>query len=78
MMNVDLPLENMTIAEKLHTMELLWADLSANAREEVTPSWHWDVLANREQRLASGEEKVLDWDEAKQQLRKELNDSSNS
>lgn len=76
-MNIELPLERMTIAEKIHAMELLWADLSVNAREEVVPTWHQDVLAEREQRLAAGEEKVLDWNEAKQLLRKELNDSSN-
>ena len=77
-MKVDLPLENMTVAQKLSTMELLWADLSAQAPDEVSPSWHFEVLAERERRVARGEEKILDWSEAKRLLREELNDSSNS
>ena len=63
-MKVELPLESMTIAQELSAMELLWADLSAKAPDEISPAWHFDVLAERERRLASGEEKVLDWNDA--------------
>jgi hypothetical protein len=36
-MKVDLPLAEMSVAEKLHVMETLWADLGRTAPEEATP-----------------------------------------
>ena len=68
-MKLDLPLEQMSVAEKLQAMEALWADLSRKAPDDVVPQWHAEVLAEREQRLADGQEEALDWEEAKRQLR---------
>lgn len=68
-MSVELPLAQMSIAEKLQVMEALWADLSRQAPDAIVPPWHARVLAEREQRLAAGQEEVLDWDEAKRRLR---------
>ena len=74
-MKTELPLAQMTVAEKLIVMEALWADLSERAADDAVPAWHAQVLAERERRLAAGEERVLDWDEAKRQLRRELHES---
>lgn len=63
------PLEKMSREEKLQVMEALWADLSQNDDIE-SPAWHKDALEETEARLASGEEKILDWDDAKRDLRK--------
>lgn len=71
-MNAELPLAQMTVAEKLRAMEALWADLSERAADDAVPAWHAQVLAERERRLAAGEERVLDWDQAKRQLRRDL------
>ena len=76
-MKAELPLAQMTVAEKLQAMEVLWADLSERAADEAVPAWHAEVLAERERRLAAGEERVLDWDEAKRQLRWELHEGQN-
>lgn len=76
-MKAELPLAQMTVAEKLQAMEVLWADLSERAADEAVPAWHAEVLAERERRLAAGEERVLDWDEAKRQLRRELHEGPN-
>jgi len=76
-MKAELPLAQMTLAEKLQAMEVLWADLSERAADEAVPAWHAVVLAERERRLAAGEERVLDWDEAKRQLRRELHEGQN-
>lgn len=65
-MTVALPLEQMTVAEKLQAMEALWADLSRNGALE-SPAWHEDVL-----RARAGEENFVDWETAKQQLRSRL------
>ncbi|MBE7501830.1 MAG: addiction module protein [Verrucomicrobiales bacterium] len=68
----------MTLAEKLRAMESLWADLSTRAADDVVPAWHAQVLAERERRLAAGQERVVDWDEAKRQLRRELHEGPGS
>lgn len=57
--------------EKMQLMEALWMDLSGEAREFESPLWHEALLRQTEQRVASGEEVVVDWDEAKRLLRGE-------
>ncbi len=68
-MDVALPLDRMTTAEKLRAMETLWADLSRNADAFESPAWHADVLRERQQRVAEGKEIFVNWEEAKRQLR---------
>ena len=43
-MDITLPLDQMTIEEKLRAMELLWADLSRNEQQLQSPEWHEEVL----------------------------------
>lgn len=64
-----MPLDKMTRQEKLRAMEALWADLSRCEEEIESPSWHQEVLNDREQRISSGQEAFIQWDTAKQQLR---------
>jgi hypothetical protein len=71
-MEAVLPLDKMTVAEKLRAMELLWADLSRNEAQIESPSWHGDVLHDREARVKSGAEEFMDWETAKKQLREKL------
>lgn len=71
-MEATLPLDKMTVAEKLRAMEMLWADLSRNEAQIESPSWHGDVLRDREARVKSGEEEFMDWEAAKKQLRAKL------
>jgi hypothetical protein len=71
-MNIILPLDQMTTAEKLRVMEELWTDLSRNDQELESPAWHQQVLKEREERVRSGQESFIDWETAKQQLRDRL------
>ena len=71
-MEATLPLDKMTVAEKLRAMELLWADLSRTEQALESPVWHEEVLKERDQRVRSGEESFIDWETAKQQLRDRL------
>lgn len=71
-MELTLPLDKMTVAEKLRAMELLWADLSRDDAQVESPAWHAEVLHDRETRIESGEEQFVDWETAKQQLREKL------
>ena len=68
-MNVILPLDQMTTAEKFQALESLWDDLCRNADSIVSPSWHSDILLERETRLQQGEEQSADWEEAKRRIR---------
>lgn len=65
-MSLVLPLEKMTLAEKLQAMEALWADLSRDEAME-SPGWHEQVLQER-----AGEKNPVDWETAKKQLRSRL------
>jgi hypothetical protein len=57
-------------SEKLKLMEALWEDLSRTDSELQSPAWHAEELAATEQRLAEGKEEILDWEIAKEELRK--------
>jgi hypothetical protein len=65
---MTLNLGEMTTEEKLKAMEMLWDDICRSVPDFSSPSWHGKVLKEREQRLREGKEKVLDWDQAKEDL----------
>lgn len=69
-MPVTLPLNEMTVAEKLQLMETLWADLSRNPDALESPDWHREVLDDRERRIEAGEAHFSDWEKAKADIRK--------
>ncbi|HBB16450.1 MAG: addiction module antitoxin RelB [Syntrophus sp. RIFOXYC2_FULL_54_9] len=68
-MNLTLPLDQMTISDKLRTIEEIWEDLCRSAEDVPSPSWHADVLCAREDRVNEGSSKYLDWGEAKKNIR---------
>lgn len=75
-MSIDLPLDKMTLAEKLEAMELLWADISRRPADLSSPDWHREVLDDRRRLVAEGKLKFLDWDTAIAELRKEVRGDS--
>jgi putative addiction module component (TIGR02574 family) len=56
--------------EKLKIIETLWADLAADDESFPSPVWHEEELRKTEADLAADRIEVLDWDEAKKELRK--------
>jgi hypothetical protein len=60
----------MTREEKLQVMEALWADLSQNETALESPAWHARELRETEARASTGQETSMDWETAKQELRK--------
>jgi hypothetical protein len=71
-MTVRLPLDKMTVREKLRVMEELWEDLSREPRNIKSPEWHRQAFKEREARIASGQAKFIDWEKAKKELRRRL------
>ena len=66
---MTLDLGEMTIEEKHKAMETLWDDICQSVPDFSSPSWHGNVLKEREQRIRDGKEKFLDWDQAKEDIR---------
>ncbi len=67
-MHIELPLDQMSVGEKLATMESIWASLCCCPVDVDSPAWHETVLADRTKRLESGEATVSEWSEAKKRL----------
>jgi len=71
-MATKLPLNEMTIQEKLAAMEALWEDLSRSPEAIESPEWHKDILDERRQRVAEGTAQFEDWETAKAKIREKL------
>jgi hypothetical protein len=71
-MTISLPLDEMTVEEKLQLMEAIWDDLSRHADEMEPPAWHGKVLKELEAAIERGEETFEDWETAKRRLRDSL------
>jgi hypothetical protein len=67
-MGVAIKLDDLTTAEKISVMERLWEDLCRNASEALSPSWHGDVLEQREGAVTVGEACFVDWEDAKKKI----------
>jgi len=72
MPRIDLPLADLSVAQKLDLMERMWADLSANEKDLPSPEWHGTLIADRLRAVEEGQSRYGDWDEAKARLRLEL------
>ncbi len=69
---MNLNVQEMTIAEKLQTMEMLWDDLCRNVPEMESPAWHGKILRQREEHLKQGEDSFEDWEQAKKDIWKNV------
>ena len=66
-----LPLNEMSAEDKLKTMEALWESLGAGPASIESPDWHEEVLRDREEKIAGGKTKFIDWEKAKADIRRE-------
>jgi hypothetical protein len=64
-----LPLDQMTVSEKLRVLEEIWDDLCRNADDVPAPDWHGNVLSARQKRVQEGASQFTAWDEAKENIR---------
>ena len=71
-MPVELPLQEMSLPDKLELLEALWDDLSRRPDKLPSPEWHKDVLEERRQRVQAGLETFSDWETAKQDIRRRI------
>ena len=69
-MQNTIEIKQLSREEKLRVMEAIWEDLSNEEDQIESPDWHKKVLQETECRLSSGQEKIVDWQYAKKDLRK--------
>ncbi|MCA9249205.1 MAG: addiction module protein [Planctomycetales bacterium] len=67
-MSFELPLDQMSVAEKVAAMEAIWASLCNRPVDVTSPAWHDKILSERSKRIESGEATLTDWSEAKERL----------
>ncbi len=67
-MSTHLQIDQMTVAEKLRTMEELWDDLRTRAENVPVFQWQKDLLEERERLIGTGEAQFDDWDTAKKRI----------
>jgi len=70
-MNKLITIDNLTTAEKMELMEKLWDDLSS-LPDYSPPKWHCEELARRKNAVKEGNITYTDWNEAKEEIRKEV------
>lgn len=68
----SIPLDTLTVSEKLVLMEGLWEDLSRRPDDVPSPDWHGDILAERLAAVREGKSSFVAWEDAKKRLQERL------
>jgi Putative addiction module component len=63
-------IEQMSLEERLQTMDLLWASLARTPDAVPSPDWHGEVLATRLAKVKRGEGEFLTILQLKERLQK--------
>jgi Putative addiction module component len=74
-MAIELPVKQMTVEEKLHAMDVLWADLRSNEENIPVPQWHKELLAKRERLVQDNKATFSDWEAAKKRIAKRIREN---
>jgi hypothetical protein len=69
---VDIPLSKLSFAQKLNLMETIWDDLTKDEKKLESPTWHHDILKDREKAAATGKAKFSDWKQAKERIKRNI------
>lgn len=69
-MDASLPLDEMTVEEKLRAMEAIWRSLSKLEDQVPVPDWHKQVLDERQWQIDAGEAAFVSLEEMKERVRK--------
>ncbi|MCL0064359.1 addiction module protein [Dehalococcoidia bacterium] len=68
-MQRTIEVKHLSRVEKLRVMEAIWEDLSREDEEVESPGWHQEALQETERRHSERQEKFVDWQVAKKELR---------
>jgi len=70
-MNIN-ELHNLSAVEKLKIIEALWEDLVSDESSLPNMAWHETALKETEEKFLDGDIEVLDWQQAKKELRSQF------
>jgi putative addiction module component (TIGR02574 family) len=65
-------LQKLPLRERLMMMETLWESIAPLEDEIEVPQWHKNLLDEREKLVREGKAKFVDWETAKEQIRKAI------
>ncbi|MBX3289294.1 MAG: addiction module protein [Acidobacteria bacterium] len=70
-MNTELvlPLEKMTVAEKMDVVDRIMDDLSRNASSIPVIEWHGEILKQRAENLKNGTDRFISLEDAEKRIR---------
>ncbi|PIE45018.1 MAG: addiction module antitoxin RelB [Gammaproteobacteria bacterium] len=68
-MQEQLPLNRMSVSEKLIAINQIWDSLIQTSNDIPTPEWHKDVLSARRKRVEDGVSQFKPLNTVKQELR---------
>ena len=68
-MEISIPLDKMSIDEKIQAMETIWDDLCQKADSLSSPDWHHQVLRQREACIKEGSEEFISWEKTKKYIK---------
>jgi putative addiction module component (TIGR02574 family) len=71
-MDISLPLDKMTISDKIAMMEKLWDDLCRDPESIPSPAWHQDLLVAREKEIKEGKASFTSFAEVKEKIRDKI------
>lgn len=71
-MTATVAIERLSRPEKLRMMEAIWVDITQDEVLTESPAWHKEALAETARRVKNGSEPILDWEQAKRDLRKRI------
>lgn len=71
-MDITLPLDKMTVEEKLRLIEIVWEDLKKNEDEIPVPEWHLEILREREQLLSEGKSEFVNLETMKKLVAEDI------
>lgn len=67
-MPIELPLNTMSIGEKIQLLEQVWDNLCRQSGDVRSPEWHAAILSERKRQIENGKMTVAPWSEAKERL----------
>ena len=65
----SLPIDRMTVVEKLMAMEALWDNLCHDEAQIPVQEWHKEILDERQRQIDAGDAKFVDFETAKSRIR---------
>jgi Putative addiction module component len=75
MPSVSLPLDRMTVSQKMKVLEQVWESLREQEGRFESRAWHADVLTDRRRLVEAGKAKFSPWKEAKARIRRRVHGS---